>query len=114
MTDGINGRGGSLTYADLLAYYERFGVAEYWFANLDEGRILAFRLEDGRCAGPQVFTRGDLLESKHLQGFTAPADKLLALSLPGHFAPARIRNRRSQPVWRKLISGRLTRPKGLR
>lgn len=59
------------------AVYERFGVPEYWFVDLDEDRIFVFRLEDGRYAEPEVFAAGDVLESKHLPGFAAPVDRLL-------------------------------------
>ncbi|MGH8896305.1 MAG: Uma2 family endonuclease [Egibacteraceae bacterium] len=59
------------------AVYERFGVPEYWFVDLDEDRILVFRLEDGRYAEPHVFGADDLLESKRLPGFAAPVDRLL-------------------------------------
>ncbi|MGH8899371.1 MAG: Uma2 family endonuclease [Egibacteraceae bacterium] len=62
--------------------YERFGVLEYWFVDLDENRILVFRLEDGRYAEPHVFGADDLLESKRLPGFAAPVDRLLGVSYP--------------------------------
>lgn len=59
------------------ACYERFGVPEYWFVDLDEDRILVFQLEDGRYAEPEVFGTDDMLESKQLPGFAAPVDRLL-------------------------------------
>ncbi|MGH8883873.1 MAG: Uma2 family endonuclease [Egibacteraceae bacterium] len=65
------------------AVYERFGVPEYWFVDLDEDRILVFRLEDGRYGEPDMFAAGDLLESKHLPGFAAPVDRLLNLTSSG-------------------------------
>ncbi len=52
-------------------------MPEYWFVDLGQGRILVFRVEDGRCAEPDVFSSGDLLESKRLPGFGVPVDRLL-------------------------------------
>jgi Uma2 family endonuclease len=65
------------------AIYERFGVPEYWFVDLEEEQILVFRLEDGRYGEPCVFGGGELLESKQLAGFVAPVDRLLGLTPSG-------------------------------
>src|SRR5712692_4139427 len=43
--------------------YERFGVSEYWFIDLDADRIEVHRLESGAYPLPALFRRGDKLQS---------------------------------------------------
>ena len=43
--------------------YERFGVPEYWFVDLDADRIEVYRLEGSRYPAPMLFGRGQELES---------------------------------------------------
>ncbi|MGH8910194.1 MAG: Uma2 family endonuclease, partial [Egibacteraceae bacterium] len=64
------------------AYYEQFGVPEYWYADLDGNRILVFELQNGRYGDPKVFGRSDILESNHLKGFSAPVAWLLDITGP--------------------------------
>lgn len=62
-----------------LAVYERFGVAEYWFVDLQQDRIEVFRLVDGRYPEPEVRSPGDVLSSPQLPGFSLPVKDLLSL-----------------------------------
>lgn len=65
---------------DLLAkraYYEQFGVGEYWLVDMEEERVLVFALRDGAYGEPRVFGRPDVLGSDLLKGFRAPVDELL-------------------------------------
>lgn len=57
--------------------YERSGVPEYWFVDLDSDRIEVHRLSEGRYGPPTVLARGDTLESPLLPGFSANVDDLL-------------------------------------
>lgn len=57
--------------------YERSGVPEYWFVDLDSDRIVVHRLSEGGYGQPAVLTRGDTLESPLLLGFSASVDELL-------------------------------------
>lgn len=59
------------------ALYERFGVPEYWFVDLDADRVEAYRLTDGRYPAPVLFARGELLPSAVLPGFAIGVDELL-------------------------------------
>lgn len=57
--------------------YERFGVPEYWFVDLEEDRIAVYRRSGDRFADPVVLGRGDLLEADGLAGFSCPVEELL-------------------------------------
>ena len=57
--------------------YERFGVPEYWFADLDQECIQVYVLQDGRYPKPVVVERGETLHAAALPGFTAAVDNLL-------------------------------------
>ena len=59
------------------AVYEREGVPEFWFLDLDRDQVLVFRLMDGTYAEPRVVGRGETLTSEVLPGFAAPVDDLL-------------------------------------
>ena len=65
---------------DLLrkrAVYEREGVGEFWFLDLDRDQVLVFGLVDGVYGEPRVVGRGGTLTSQVLPGFSAPVDELL-------------------------------------
>jgi Uma2 family endonuclease len=49
--------------------YERFGVPEYWYVDLQADRIEVFRLEEGRYETPLLLTRSERLASRQLPGF---------------------------------------------
>jgi Uma2 family endonuclease len=57
--------------------YERFGVPEYWFMDLDQERVQVYVLQDGRYPKPAVVQRGGTLRSVVLPEFTAAVDDLL-------------------------------------
>jgi Uma2 family endonuclease len=57
--------------------YERFGVPEYWFVDLDADRIEVYRLEEGRYQTPSLLGRGRTLESPLTPGLTLSVDDLL-------------------------------------
>lgn len=56
------------------ALYEREGVAEYWFVDLDADRIEVYRLTDGRYPRPIIAERGDSISPPHLSGLTVAVD----------------------------------------
>ena len=58
--------------------YERHGVPEYWFVDLDAGEIVVHRLEGDRYAATTLGP-GDELTSPLLPGFAAPVKDLLRL-----------------------------------
>lgn len=49
--------------------YERHGVPEYWYVDLDVERIEVYRLHDGAYGQPTLLTRTDTLTSPLLVGF---------------------------------------------
>ncbi|MDP9341563.1 MAG: Uma2 family endonuclease [Actinomycetota bacterium] len=49
--------------------YERFGVPEYWYVDLDADRIEVYRLHEGRYVTPALLGRGERLGSALLPGF---------------------------------------------
>lgn len=57
--------------------YERFGVPEYWFVDLDHDHIEVHRLEGGRYAPAALFGRPDTLSSSQLTGFSIEVDPIL-------------------------------------
>ena len=50
--------------------YERFGVPEYWFVDLDADRIEAYRLADHRYGAPTVYEHDDVAAASVLDGFS--------------------------------------------
>lgn len=60
--------------------YERFGVAEYWYVDLEVDRVEVHRLLDGVYPAPTVLQRGDVLTSPELPGFALPVSDLLGAS----------------------------------
>ena len=57
--------------------YERFGVPEYWFIDLDADRVEIYRLEGGRYGRPLPSVRGDTIQTPQAQGFTLEVEDLL-------------------------------------
>ena len=57
--------------------YERFGVPEYWFVDLDAERVEVYRLEQDRYGHPLLFSRGERLETPQAPGFALAIDDLL-------------------------------------
>jgi Uma2 family endonuclease len=58
--------------------YERHGVPEYWYVDLEANRIEVFRLADGRYSHPEILERGDKLTCPLLPGFAVAVEDLLA------------------------------------
>jgi Uma2 family endonuclease len=56
--------------------YERYGVPEYWYVDLDADRIEVYRLERSYKT-PELLGRGDTLRSEVLPGFAAEVDYVL-------------------------------------
>lgn len=59
------------------ALYERFGVPEYLYVDLDAERVEIHRLKGDRYDKPVLFVRGDVVESSVLPGFSVEVDYLL-------------------------------------
>jgi len=57
--------------------YERFGVPEYWYVDLDADRVEVYRLEARGYRTPMLLSRGDALESPQAPGLTIPVAELL-------------------------------------
>ncbi len=57
--------------------YERFGVPEYWFVDLDAERVEVYRLQGGRYPAPRLLARGEVLRSPALPEFGLAVDELL-------------------------------------
>ena len=57
--------------------YERFGVAEYWFVDLDAERFEVYRLNEGRFAPPTFFGRNEVATSPFLPGLEVSVDEVL-------------------------------------
>jgi Uma2 family endonuclease len=65
---------------DLLrkrAVYEREGVAEYWFVDLEHDQIQVYRLDRGVYDEPLVVGRGEKLTSPTLLGLALDVDEAL-------------------------------------
>lgn len=57
--------------------YERHGVPEYWFVDLDADAILVYRLEEGRYGKPEILDPDEELTTPLLPGFSALVGDLL-------------------------------------
>jgi Uma2 family endonuclease len=57
--------------------YERFGVPEYWFVDIEAERIEVYRLQGGRYGPPLLVGRAEILESPLLPGFRLAVDNVL-------------------------------------
>lgn len=61
-----------------LDLYERHGVPEYWYVDLEVDRIEAFRIdEEGHYPAPTLLGRGEILTSRVLPGLELPVDDIL-------------------------------------
>ncbi|MGH2747334.1 MAG: Uma2 family endonuclease [Actinomycetota bacterium] len=60
-----------------LALYERFRVPEFWYVDLESERIEIHRLKGDRYDKPDIFVRGETVESPALSGFSPEVDYLL-------------------------------------
>jgi Uma2 family endonuclease len=61
-----------------LELYQRFGVPEYWFVDLDADRVEVYRLAGDRFEPPVLVGRGEVLETPQAPGFSLAVDDLLA------------------------------------
>jgi Uma2 family endonuclease len=59
--------------------YERFGVPEYWYVDLDADRVEVHRLQGERYSWPTLLGQADLLESPLLPGLALNVGELLCL-----------------------------------
>ncbi len=57
--------------------YERFGVPEYWYVDLDAERVEAHRLAQGAFGVPEITSRGQTVVSSGVPGFSIEVDDLL-------------------------------------
>jgi len=64
------------------ALYEREGVPEFWFVDLDHERFEVSRLVDGRYGPPLVVGRGETLTSDLLPGLAIDVAEVLTLPEP--------------------------------
>lgn len=62
------------------AFYEREGLPEYWFVDLDEDVVVVHRLGGGVYGMPEFFSRGTTLTSPRLAGLALDVDQLLGPS----------------------------------
>lgn len=63
---------------DKRLWYERQGVPEYWFVDLDVDRFRIYRLDpDGRYPAPALLERGATFASRALPGLVLDVDVLL-------------------------------------
>lgn len=56
--------------------YERFGVAEYWFVDLDADQIEAYSLSNGRYGSPDIKRPGQMLKPAVLPGLVVPVSEV--------------------------------------
>ena len=57
--------------------YERFGVPEFWYVDLEDDRVEVYRIGGDRYAAPGIIDRSGSLDSPHLPGFSLSVDELL-------------------------------------
>lgn len=60
-----------------LELYERFGVPEYWYVDLEADRIEIHHLEEGAYGHPRLLGRGETLTSPVVPGLEIPVDDVL-------------------------------------
>lgn len=56
--------------------FERFGVPEYWYVDLEADLIQVYRLDEGYGVA-RVFGRGDTIEAASVPGFLASVEEIL-------------------------------------
>lgn len=66
-----------------LELYQRFGIPEYWYIDLDAERVEIYLLTDGTYSAPQLMYPGGLLESSRLPGLTMPVEQALVTEQAG-------------------------------
>lgn len=57
--------------------YERYGVPEYWYVDLEVDRVERYELGDGGYGRPVLLDREETLESPLLPGLSLSVDELL-------------------------------------
>lgn len=57
--------------------YERFGVPEYWYVDLDADRIEVYRLAEGRYGAPTLLGRHELVSSELFPGLVIRVDQII-------------------------------------
>jgi Uma2 family endonuclease len=60
-----------------LELYERFGVPEYWYVDLDADRVELYRLEAAHYGGPTILARDETLRSPLIPGWSIEVNDLL-------------------------------------
>jgi Uma2 family endonuclease len=63
--------------------YERFGVPEYWYVDLEAERVEIYVLSEGAYPPPEIRYPGQLLDSSTLPGFSMPVEEALAIERAG-------------------------------
>ena len=58
--------------------YERFGVSEYWFVDLESDRVEIYRLSAGHYAAVELLVDGEVVSSALLPGFALQVSRVLA------------------------------------
>ena len=61
------------------ALYERVGVPEYWYVDLEAERVELYRAGPGGFGSPSIVGRGGSLTPPHLPGFRIAVDEVLGL-----------------------------------
>lgn len=59
--------------------YEESGVREYWIVQPDFENIMIYTLVNGAYVPSKLFTRGDIISSKVIEGFSLDLDEYFAL-----------------------------------
>jgi Uma2 family endonuclease len=59
--------------------YQRFGVPEYWFIDLEADRVEIYVLEDDTYSSPRLVYAADRLVSTRLEGFSMDVEEALGL-----------------------------------
>lgn len=57
--------------------YERFGVSEFWFVDLDADRVEVYRLTDGGYGSPSIVGVGGTVEAVSIAGLTIAVDAIV-------------------------------------
>ncbi len=57
--------------------YQRFGVAEYWYVDLQSDRVEVYRLTDERFGPPELLERGAILSTDRAPGLEISVDEVL-------------------------------------
>ncbi len=61
--------------------YQRFGVPEYWYADLEAERVEVYRLVKGAYPPPELRFPGEILDAASLPGFSMPVDEAFDVRL---------------------------------